>query len=724
MTPSRRLSLFFLVSILMILVACNSSRIHKVETNPTDIAAVNSLLKITTEDEGFYTIDINNLYDESTQPGMGEEESLGLIRNGEFQPLWIEKEKNQTRIYFYAPANASKYTKQQVTILGPREDLEKLQSLNGGEGIQQDTASPFKYINNIPSRMKRFEENHSYHPQVRNGDHWLWEVIQPSGFITHQMALPKIHTGDVYMAVDIWGMTEADIEPDHHIYLEINGWKSDDFYWDGRGYHRLEVKVPSGVFKEEGNDVKVHSPGDTGSDAEINWLDSFTINYPVKLEPIDEQIEFVQGIDPVDLRHFNSDVDIYNVNNFEKLTRVSENLKNDSEWSGKPGTRYRIISKNGYLSPKDVTPFFSLPDYHDDSNSADYIIIAAGEWEKDVEPLLKIREEQGLQPLFMPVEAIYDQFQWGYPEPQAIRQFLKYTQENWKTPPRYVLLLGDATYDTRGYLGQENPYHIPTFFVESQFGGETISDTGYYDLKAISWPEKKSSDENYSPGFAVGRIPVQNQNDVRAIIKKIIKYEQSVKNKSLSSKVLMVADGQDSGFQQDAQSVGKNLSVIPEYFFPGPSSPDLNDELLILWENAYDYIFYFGHGSIQQWGKDRIFSSEDVTSLPEQDIPPIVVQFTCLTGFFSHPGRNSLSEDLILNPNGGAIGLLAPTSLTLPQDQNFLGVALTQEIEKGETSRLGDLLVQTWQQYLAKINSSVDVYQTFLLIGDPALTLP
>ena len=38
--------------------------------------------------------------------------------------------------------------------------------------------------------------------------------------------------------------------------------------------------------------------------------------------------------------------------------------------------------------------------------------------------------------------------------------------------------------------------------------------------------------------------------------------------------------------------------------------------------------------------------------------------------------------------------------------------------------RLGDLLLASWKKFFLDIPGSNDVYQTFILLGDPALSLP
>ena len=324
----------------------------------------------------------------------------------------------------------------------------------------------------------------------------------------------------------------------------------------------------------------------------------------------------------------------------------------------------------------------------------------------------------------IPLSVVYDQFYWGFREPNAIRNFLKYTQDNWDPSPKYILLIGDATYDMRGYQSTVDRNQLPTFQVFTEFGGETASDFGYMGLTGMNWPDEENAKIIHDPQIIVGRIPAQTSSQLSQVIQKILNYEEQISEKNHRGQVLLVADDQDTNFQEDAKAFSDNLLDQYEFYFPQSNIIPPGLELKELWGKDYSYIVYFGHGSINQWGKGRIISTEDINNLPDQVMPPIVIQMTCLTGLFTHPTKPSLSEELILLPSGGSIALLAPTSLTLPQEQRYLSNAIANEISNGNHMRLGDLLLASWKKFFLDIPGSNDVYQTFILLGDPALSLP
>jgi hypothetical protein len=74
-------------------------------------------------------------------------------------------------------------------------------------------------------------------------------------------------------------------------------------------------------------------------------------------------------------------------------------------------------------------------------------------------------------------------------------------------------------------------------------------------------------------------------------------------------------------------------------------------------------------------------------------------------------------------PDGGAVAVLAPTSLTLPTDQSFLSGTLIQALLDNPDITLGEALLKARRQVPVTNLGSQDVMETFLLFGDPALRL-
>jgi hypothetical protein len=274
-----------------------------------------------------------------------------------------------------------------------------------------------------------------------------------------------------------------------------------------------------------------------------------------------------------------------------------------------------------------------------------------------------------------------------------------------------VLLVGDSTYDPRGYLGPPPKNQLPAFFVDTIFGGQTASDVLYSIL-----------DGDEIPDLAVGRVPARSVKQVQAFVEKTLTYADTELNLGVPS-ILAIADSQEATFRPDAE---RFLQQFPEgiethLLSPASGSGDASSQVIQAIRQEHWLVSYFGHGSIDMWGKDRLLTTSDVGQLNHPAGTTIFVNMTCLTGLFTHPELESLAEALLFQSPGGAVAVLAPTSLTLPGDQSFLSQALVAGLNAPTPVVIGDVLLQARRNIPLNYPGSKDVLLTFLLFGDPAL---
>ena len=119
------------------------------------------------------------------------------------------------------------------------------------------------------------------------------------------------------------------------------------------------------------------------------------------------------------------------------------------------------------------------------------------------------------------VADLYDDFNDGIYSPVAIRNFLAYAYANWTAPaPQYVLLVGDGHWNFKGYgqatYGVPDPIYMPPMLARvDPFQGE-VDSTNL--LAAIVG-------DDIMPDLMIGRFPVNNKQELDAIIDKTIAYE-------------------------------------------------------------------------------------------------------------------------------------------------------------------------------------------------------
>jgi hypothetical protein len=226
--------------------------------------------------------------------------------------------------------------------------------------------------------------------------------------------------------------------------------------------------------------------------------------------------------------------------------------------------------------------------------------------------------------------------------------------------------------------------------------------------------------------LAIGRVPARTVEQVESFVSKTLSFERISPLSEWNRSILAIADGHEPRFKSDAlnftDQFPKNYQT--QIIVGEPRIENANEEITAEIENGKLLTAYFGHGSINMWGKDSLFNTDDIADMTNIDSQSLILNFTCLTGLFTHPTEVSMAESLLLNPNGGAVAVLAPTSPTLPTDQSILSDALIEAMFQEQIARLGDILLYAWRKVPTDSGSAVDVMQTFLLFGDPALLLP
>ena len=132
-------------------------------------------------------------------------------------------------------------------------------------------------------------------------------------------------------------------------------------------------------------------------------------------------------------------------------------------------------------------------------------------------------------------------------------------------------------------------------------------------------------------------------------------------------------------------------------------------------------INYTGHGSETRWAQESILTTGMINRFRNLDRLPFFVTATCEFGRHDDPQNISGAEQLILNPEGGAIGLVT-TSRPVFSNSNFLlNRAFYNEVfkrEDGKPLTLGEIFRRTIYNGL---NGPVN--RNFSLLGDPSMVL-
>jgi hypothetical protein len=345
--------------------------------------------------------------------------------------------------------------------------------------------------------------------------------------------------------------------------------------------------------------------------------------------------------------------------------------------------------------------------WHQERGGYDFVIISHRDFLGSLDPLRKLRESQGLTVALIDVQDVYDEFSFGVKSPKAIKDFLTHAKAKWQKPPRYVLLVGDASYDPRNYLGLGNFDLVPTKMVDTAYF-ETASDDWFVDFNNDGLPE-----------MAMGRLPVQTAEEAAIIVSKIVGYERS----GTKREVLLVSDmkerSDDFDFEKASEEVRgllpTSLTVRKIYRSQFSSDAQARQELINGINQGPLLVNFIGHGSIGIW--NGVLTSEDAEYLINRGLP-FFVGMSCLNGHFQDIYMDSLSEALMKAPGGGAIAVWASSGLTEPDKQAVMNKELIKLLFDGQSLTLGEAT--------AKAKASVsdqDIRKTWILFGDPTTRL-
>lgn len=356
------------------------------------------------------------------------------------------------------------------------------------------------------------------------------------------------------------------------------------------------------------------------------------------------------------------------------------------------------------------------------------------------------RQHDGMSVAVVTTSQVYHEFSGGKQDPTALRDFVRMLYERTPNTLRYLLLVGDASYDYRHLLENTKMQSlVPTYesrqslhpvysFSSDDYFGFLESDEGEWDEDFLFNPSNEHTLE-----IGIGRIPCYSLAEAEAAVEKIIAYatESRFLGDWRQQFVLVGDDGDNNQHQRDADQLAGYLeSNHPAYIAhrllldafeqqstpSGEISPAARQELYSLLQRGSLLLNYSGHGSEFGWTQEGILTYNDIRdSWNWQSHYPFLVTATCEFGRYDDPSLKSAAEEAMLRSGGGAIGLLTTTRPVYASTNFLLNQQLYQALFteiNGEMPRLGDLVRITKNNSLAGV-----VNRNFSLLGDPALRL-
>ncbi|KQR93444.1 hypothetical protein ASG01_09680 [Chryseobacterium sp. Leaf180] len=343
---------------------------------------------------------------------------------------------------------------------------------------------------------------------------------------------------------------------------------------------------------------------------------------------------------------------------------------------------------------------------------------------------------------------IYNEFGSGSRDLTAIRDFV--TKLN--TPLgrlKYVFILGDASYDYKNRV-PNNSNVVSSYESEASNNFEISFVTDDYIV--MTKPQTTSLLSQNLPDVPVGRIPAANLTEAANMIDKTLAYYNALPGQSTPfgewrmKLDFVVDDDRDSGtpFHDTMDPILKNIFEVPasnnlkEYnvrklyldAFAGVSTaggqryPQINQALSNDLGNSL-YMFYFGHGGINGWAQERVFTLDEIQNANNFSNVysrfPVVSTITCEFTLWDEPSTFSAGEQLIkLKPGGAATMITSSRAVSVNYGERF-SAAYTQNIfnlVNDDFQTLGNAHLNAKKQYGPDADHLKVNY-----LGDPAMKM-
>jgi Peptidase family C25 len=553
-----------------------------------------------------------------------------------------------------------------------------------------------------------------YFPSLNNGEaeNWFGAVIYSTPF-NQTLTLRQVNAdapSDAILEVALQGLGSSS----HLVQVQVNGQDAGSLVFDGQLHQVSQFTVSQRLLQEGTNTVTLTATGGSSDFSVIDWL---KLSYAHRFVADQNSLLFtglageavqVSGFTTPGVRVFDL-TDEANPTELKSDVELQDKLYRVTVVPQGGGERVLLaVSDKALERAAQVVP--QVPSsWHVASQGADVVMITHGSLRSALEPLLQVRKQQGYAVAVVDVEDVYDEYSYGQHSAQAIQDFLAQVK-NWKRAPRFVLLVGDASYDPKNYLGLGENDLVPTKVIW----------TNTFKTASDDWLADNNGDG--IADLAIGRLPVRTVAQAQTVVSKIVSYEQATQTNG----VVMVADlAGEYDFEAASLAVEQTLPVgmsVQEIYRSRMDDGTASQAIINAINRGPKLVNYAGHGSSSVW-RGNLLTTDSVGLLTNQQALPVVISMTCLNGLFNDPRVNSLSETLLLSAQGGAIAVWASSAQTVAGAQELVDQEMVRQLFNGTNTKGQSLTIGEAAMRAKAVAHNEAVIQSWILLGDPLVRL-
>lgn len=444
------------------------------------------------------------------------------------------------------------------------------------------------------------------------------------------------------------------------------------------------------------------------------------------------------------LRNTTASTQIWDVTDLAAIQRMPTTIVDDQlAWIGTQADgvhEYIAVNTDGTkFVQAEVVGEVKNQNLHALSN-IDYIIICPEGYEDVSEDLAKAHEaKQAITYAIVTDQQVYNEFSSGTPDATAYRWLMKMLYDRAKNgigqQPRWLLLMGHGTFDNRKLLRNSGTSLLLTY--QSKNSVNEIKAYATDDYFAYLDDNEGAIDTQGRMDIGVGRLPVESLDEARTTVDKLIQYIRNEQTGKWKNQLVYLADDGENGTHTETAEKSAELVRIknPDFIvhkifldaYPqevnasGESYPLAKNRVLNLLKNGVLFFDYSGHGGYNAITNESILNLKDIAGMTNKN--QAFWLFATCNFAQCDAGKRSAAETAVLNPKGGAIGILAATrTVYAPQNTNLnRSVCDTlfghsdvfhYDMTLGEAISIGKNLLGSDENKLA-----------YVLLGDPCMRL-
>ena len=485
------------------------------------------------------------------------------------------------------------------------------------------------------------------------------------------------------------------------------------------------------------------------------WIDYFVITIPRKLQYYGSQkIIRTQRYQLDDNTRFQ--ISNYEPNQF--IWNISDHLSPAIQ-------ELDIQGNNAYFTAENISPS-SQPQYiiFDKTNvpnpsfvkkianqnlhgikDIDYLIVTNEDLMDQANRLADYHRKNNLEVFVATTNQIYNEFSSGSQDVTAIRDFAKLLYDRGNLPEaartfKYLLLFGDASYDYKD-VEPNNTNIVPIYqSYESNYPPISYCSDDYFAILDDYEGYWGTSSKDEGLDIDVGRLPASNNFEAKIMVDKIIHYNSAESRGNWMQTLTFLGDDEDQNRHvQPSENMTQFIQQqSPEYnikkiwmdayeqvsFGSGNKYPKVNEDINKMISSQGTLIFnYVGHGGENGMAHERVVTRPEILSWTNYNKLSFYITASCELAKIDNLEIESPGELMLLNPNGGAVGMIATTRVVYigantDLNSNLLNNNLLKK-NNGELPTLGEAYRKT-----RNADPSEEINKRcFILLGDPAMRL-